>query len=365
MSGVTRFFHPVLPARRLRHDPVQVAIAGERFVLFRDAAGKASALVDRCPHRFAPLSAGHVRKDGRLACAYHGWSFDGEGHGQSPSQPSLGRCDVRAMRVVERLGYVWIADASVPTEHAPRWDFERDYAFCGAFATRFDAPLHVVLDNFSEDEHTPFVHTRLGWEARDVSRIGFRADNHDDHTSVHYDAPQRPTRIGRLFGLHRGDVFHNDWVTRFDPVCTVYETKWVDPRSGQPRPLRITSPIFFVPETDDVTRVHTFVFARMEPPYARFFPVLRHVATAIAWGEVRDDARFIPTIARTPPSLSGMRLGRFDKPLIHNHKLLDAIYLAKSRDAEPWIAGSTPPPCGHHARLEIIGNSGGTEGASG
>jgi phenylpropionate dioxygenase-like ring-hydroxylating dioxygenase large terminal subunit len=337
MTVVTRYFHPVLASRALRDEPVRVMIDGEPFVLFRDRDGKACGLVDRCPHRFAPLSRGHVRDDGRLACAYHGWHFDGDGHGKSPSQPTLARCDVRAMRVAERLGYVWLADAGTSLTRLPRWELESDYRFCGAFATRFDAPLHVVLDNFSEDEHTPFVHTRLGWREADAGQIGFHAENHDDRTTVHYDAPQRPTRVGRLFGLRPGDIFHNDWVTRFDPVCTVYETQWREPQAGQTRPLRIASPIFFVPRDATTTILHTFVFAQLAGAYGRFFPLLRHIATAVAWGELRDDARFIPEVATTPRSMVGMRLGRYDKPLVHNRRLLDRLYFASPHDEQESV----------------------------
>jgi len=324
--SVLRFAHPVLPSRSLRTKPVKVTIAGESFALFRDENGRACALADRCPHRFAPLSAGRVLR-GKLVCAYHGWSFDGEGRGQSASQPSLAKCDVRSMRTVEKHGYVWISSRD-SEDQVPNFDFG-GARFCGAFPVRFDAPLHVVLDNFSEDEHTPFVHTRLGWESRDVEKIGFHAESFDDRTEVHYDAPQRPTRVGRIFGLHPGDIFHNDWVTRFDPPCTIYKTKWVDPKTSAARPLRITSPIYFVPESDSSTILHTFVFAETGEPYDRFFSLLRHVVTAIAWGEIRDDARFIPTVKHTPRSMRGMRLGKFDKPLVHNRRLLDRLYFAK------------------------------------
>jgi phenylpropionate dioxygenase-like ring-hydroxylating dioxygenase large terminal subunit len=336
--SVTRFFHPVLPSRALRKKPKRAIVDGEAYVLFRDAGGRACALVDRCPHRFAPLSRGRVDERGHLQCAYHGWTFDGEGHGESASQPSLTKCDARAMRCEERHDYVWISARDSITS-VPSWSFGA-HRFCGAFAMRFDAPLHVVLDNFSEDEHTPFVHTRLGWRDRDVHRIEFDAENHDDHTRVHYAAPQRPTRVGRLFGLRPGDIFHNDWVTRFDPVCTIYETHWVDPKSGAKRPLRITSPIFFVPETTTTTMLHTFVFADVGEPYARFFSALRHVATAVAWGEIRDDARFVPILRDTPASMRGMRLGKFDKPLVHNRKLLDAIYFGREGGERIFPTGS-------------------------
>jgi phenylpropionate dioxygenase-like ring-hydroxylating dioxygenase large terminal subunit len=93
LPDVTRFFHPVLPARQLRNRPVQVKIAGRSYALFRDAANQPAALDDACPHRHAPLSSGVVER-GRLTCPYHGWNFDGTGAGCSPSQPSL-KCDTR------------------------------------------------------------------------------------------------------------------------------------------------------------------------------------------------------------------------------------------------------------------------------
>jgi hypothetical protein len=54
--------------------------------------------------------------------------------------------------------------------------------------------------------------------------------------------------------------------------------------------------------------------------------MLRKLAVALSWYEIRDDARFIPTVADTPADLRGMRLGKYDKPLIHNHKLLEQLY---------------------------------------
>lgn len=42
--------------------------------LFRDASGRPAAILDRCPHRFAPLSAGHL-DEGVLVCGYHGLGF--------------------------------------------------------------------------------------------------------------------------------------------------------------------------------------------------------------------------------------------------------------------------------------------------
>ena len=53
----------------LKDAPVAVKILGEPIVLYRASGGKAVALQDRCPHRFAPLSKG--RKEGDHAVAGH------------------------------------------------------------------------------------------------------------------------------------------------------------------------------------------------------------------------------------------------------------------------------------------------------
>src|SRR4051812_15339872 len=172
MADVLRWFHPVLRSKLLRRGkPHRVQVNGEAFALWRDASGKPCGVADSCPHRFAPLSSGRVRPDGRLACGYHGWHFDGEGQGVSPSSATAAKCDTRALRVEEKYGWVWIASRD-STDVLPT--LERDgHEFHGAFSMLMPAPLHVALDNFSENEHVPFVHTRLGWDDRHLATIEF------------------------------------------------------------------------------------------------------------------------------------------------------------------------------------------------
>jgi hypothetical protein len=54
--------------------------------------------------------------------------------------------------------------------------------------------------------------------------------------------------------------------------------------------------------------------------------------------EIAFDGRFIPTVAHTPYAFKGMQLGRYDKPLVHNHKLLDRVYRGAAPGPEPGDA---------------------------
>jgi phenylpropionate dioxygenase-like ring-hydroxylating dioxygenase large terminal subunit len=65
-------------AREIGSTPLARTVCGEAIVLFRTQSGKAAALADCCPHRFAPLSLGRVNGE-QIQCGYHGMCFDAEG----------------------------------------------------------------------------------------------------------------------------------------------------------------------------------------------------------------------------------------------------------------------------------------------
>jgi len=325
-TGILRWFHPVLPAGSLRDAPVPIRLDGSGYVLWRDSAGAARGLLDRCAHRFAPLSRGRVRADGRLACPYHGWHYDGAGTGCSPSSPEIAKCRVPSLSVVERHGYIWVAGPGVPEERMPAlaWD---GWQAAGDTRVPFPAPLHVALDNFSEDEHTPWVHGLLGWTEEQASQVEFEHEALDDSLRVQYRGPQRPHRWLPLLGVKPGDTFQNDWVTRYDPVWTSYTLRWFEAGTGKPRPLATRFSIFMVPEDERTTTFHTFLHVQIAPGFfSAFAPLVKAAALRLGHHEIGYDGRFIRTVADTPFSWNGMRLGKFDRPLIHNHKMLERIY---------------------------------------
>ncbi|NIB44081.1 Rieske (2Fe-2S) protein [Pseudomaricurvus alkylphenolicus] len=101
--------------------PIGIVVHGIELVLFRDQNQCVRVLEDRCPHRRVPLSLGTVC-EGRIRCAYHGWSFDGS-TGACVDIPNLDRGErispryrVKTFQTCERDGFVFVAPSSEKSE---------------------------------------------------------------------------------------------------------------------------------------------------------------------------------------------------------------------------------------------------------
>lgn len=83
-------------------------ILGEQILFMRNEEGGISAILDMCPHRFAPLSAGKI-SNGVVTCGYHGLAFNGKGACVgNPHGPVTQSMKVRSFPVIERHQAVWI-----------------------------------------------------------------------------------------------------------------------------------------------------------------------------------------------------------------------------------------------------------------
>ncbi len=135
--------------------PLGVSCAGHEITLFRDSSGAARAVEDRCPHRRVPLSLGKVI-DGRIRCAYHGWTFDGSS-GACSAIPNL-RSDERVpprygvrvheTREIEGFVMVWVGDGAPLGEPSLRHIHPTGPAQSGTgvVALAFDAYRALLLD---------------------------------------------------------------------------------------------------------------------------------------------------------------------------------------------------------------------------
>jgi phenylpropionate dioxygenase-like ring-hydroxylating dioxygenase large terminal subunit len=141
---------------------------GENVVLFRAPDGTPKALQDRCPHRFAPLSAGKLVGEA-IQCGYHGLTFDATGicvrnpHGPAPKAACV---KPYAVRERDRLIWIWMGDAAsaddtlIPDYSAVAAAPEHAY-FRGYLPTACDTML--LVDNILDLSHVDYLHpTTLG-----------------------------------------------------------------------------------------------------------------------------------------------------------------------------------------------------------
>jgi phenylpropionate dioxygenase-like ring-hydroxylating dioxygenase large terminal subunit len=83
-------------------------IAGTPIVMFRTEQAGTAALLDRCPHRFAPLSRGRKQIDG-VACGYHGLAFNAAGACiRNPHGTITRALAVKSYPCVERHEAIWL-----------------------------------------------------------------------------------------------------------------------------------------------------------------------------------------------------------------------------------------------------------------
>ncbi len=143
--------------------PLARTLLDEPVVLFRDGAGKVAALVDRCPHRLAPLSLGEC-VNGNLRCGYHGMQFDRTGTcRQIPGQDLIPpTAKVRPYPVAERYGLVWLwmGEDAANEDLIPgiRQHGEDGWAVLDGGYQLHECNYKIIVENLMDPAHTTFVH---------------------------------------------------------------------------------------------------------------------------------------------------------------------------------------------------------------
>lgn len=169
------------------------------LVIYRDEAGQATALLDRCIHRGAQLSQGSCHS-GKLRCPYHGWAYGAKGDVcEVPSEgTSFKNRGQRAQTrpVVEREGVIWVwagdSDPKLTTDNAsPSWRFpyyEED-GWSGYFmVTDFENEVTHLVENFMDVPHTVFVHDKW-FRRRSEIKVPITVEVGQGRVLVTYDQP--------------------------------------------------------------------------------------------------------------------------------------------------------------------------------
>jgi phenylpropionate dioxygenase-like ring-hydroxylating dioxygenase large terminal subunit len=261
--SVLDHWHPVLGSKEVRDKPAGIRLDGRELVVFRGASGRLGCLEDTCPHRRMRLSLGNVVND-YLRCRYHGWTYDCEGNGTSPGTPRL---HARAVHfdTREAHGAIWVKSAQSSPKF-PRFDTAGFYHL-GNLSYIADAPLELVLDNITENEHTPTTHRLFGYDLECLEQVDVQVEPADTEVRTLTDGPTRrlPLPVRLSLGIRNDFHFHGEWTVFFSPVYAVFDHYWKHPATGREGKMRWRAYAFLVPL--DPVRTLIQVFAYMKSAY--------------------------------------------------------------------------------------------------
>lgn len=133
------------------------------LVLHRSTSGEIIALLDRCPHRFAPLSAGTKEGD-ELVCGYHGLGFGPDGKCvRNPHGHISAGMKVDAYPTAERHGAIWIwmgQPELADEKQLPDLSFVDRAPATGKIAGYMPtkADYQLITDNILDLSHADYLH---------------------------------------------------------------------------------------------------------------------------------------------------------------------------------------------------------------
>ena len=266
----------------LRKKPLARTLQGVPMVLFRDGQGKPGALLDRCPHRNVPLSAGRMH-EGQLQCGYHGWRFDREG--ACKHIPSLlGESDAKARHAtsyptLEQDGFVWVySGARGETEPPETSPYRFEKASAPGYTTvrqivESPGTLHATIENALDVPHTAYLHQGLFRSKSRNITIDAEVTRTKDRVAAEYiGEPRPPGIVARILSPSGGTVTHFD---RFI-LPSIAEVEY---SIGTENHILVASAM--TPVSDFVTRIFAVVSFKLRIPGALIKPFLHPLALAI------------------------------------------------------------------------------------
>lgn len=233
---------------------VEVVFWKHSIALFRTTDGKFHAVDNRCAHRQVKLSLGEVHGC-NLTCAYHGWTYDGEGQIVEIPHERFGRSmpklRLRSYPVQERYGLVWLFlgdpdlahDRKIPDipelEGPDRWA-------CVPMVFNWAAHHSMIIDNVSDFTHAHLHRRYKPFEEANLTRC----ETIGDHVHVAYDA-----QVGR--GPISGRFVEHDSIdTGHIELCYQYPYQWSNTDNA------IKHWLFVLPINERMTRVFFLFYFR-------------------------------------------------------------------------------------------------------
>lgn len=300
------------------------------ILMYRKENGEAVAMLDKCPHRYAPLHMGHLEGD-NVQCRYHGLQFDCTGKCVSSPRPGSTslphNARVKVYPTVECMGavWVWMGDDTPDQSLLPDYHFIDDSDRFRTIRGVFDINNHYEMcnDNALDLTHVTFTH---------AGTLGAGLDN------VANEKVERERIANTLwcrrfnYNISAGPDFQ-----MFNPelkkikVDKQQNVRW-DP------PGNILIVIKYV-EAGTADKHHTTIFAgNMLTPVAA-------TTTRFFWSVSRNFSRSSDALDQAMRASADLALRQQDKPMIEAQlammkttdlEILDPVYIAD--DATPIYA---------------------------
>ncbi len=166
------YWYPLGWSAKLKTGQINHAVVWQQsVVVYRDSQGAVHVLENRCPHRGIELHKGKIQGTD-LACAYHGWVFDGD-TGECtdipylPPDQKMPCAHVRSYPVCEKYGLIWVfpGDAALAsTTSLPDVpEYGQDEWLLIPITAHFKAHFSICNENAMDVFHG-FLHQDLqGW----------------------------------------------------------------------------------------------------------------------------------------------------------------------------------------------------------
>lgn len=253
MAGWSEEFKPAeLVARR---------IADHALVIHRTHVGTLLALMDRCPHRFAPLSLGDIAPSGSIRCRYHGLEFGPTGactlnpHGTGKI-PAAAR--VPAYPVVERHGIAWVWIGVRPPDETLIPDYsaiDETHCFVARRSMMVGANYQLESDNIMDLSHIQFLHPgSLGSSAVQDGETKVEQDGLTVYSRRFISGERLPPFLAQVFQVPPGAVTDRWLDVRWDPPACMLLTVSIGLHGCRREEARtVLIPHIFSPKTSSST----------------------------------------------------------------------------------------------------------------
>ena len=323
---LNKFWHVCAFSHEIKQTPLGIKIYNTPIVLWRDNKQKIYALLDSCPHRGSPLSAGHCHGN-TISCPYHGWTFDHNGTCISVpcENPRFKfRKKVPTFEVKEDIGLVWIyLDHCTGAKQEPfsLASYQKnDWHFIYR-KQLFKTNAALLIENFMDSSHTSFVHKGLirGISQKTERKVEVKCEEHS--VLVSHPATKEKVGIGSnlLIGKN-AEVSHTDEFILPSIVKVDYKFK--------PKKRGFLAFIFCTPTSANETMAHVMIGLR----FGVWSYLIKPILPALIRKILNQDEE-ITRLQHENKRLLGQ--GECDAPSDYMHrqvKILRERYLGQEKD---------------------------------